>query len=119
MTTLTHVQELQSLFSDLYKDVNGVRPRHLTEKGWNSVEFLESQIESLEEQLVVVMAQQKLDQQDAVVKFEDRVQQTIKLGAKTRQTALKWIHEAENTNGDDEYLCFCVGIPYGYFVGEF
>ena len=36
-------------------------------------------------------------------------------GARTREQALRWIHEAEGTQGDDEYLCFTVGLPYGYF----
>jgi hypothetical protein len=29
--------------------------------------------------------------------------------------ALRWIHEAEGSDGDEEYLCFLVGLPYGYF----
>ena len=36
-------------------------------------------------------------------------------GAKSFEMALRWIHEAEETGGDDEYLCYCVGLPYGYF----
>jgi hypothetical protein len=28
--------------------------------------------------------------------------------------ALRWIHEAEGSDGDDEYLCFRSGVPYGY-----
>jgi hypothetical protein len=28
--------------------------------------------------------------------------------------ALRWIHEAEGSDGDDEYLCFRAGVPYGY-----
>jgi len=29
--------------------------------------------------------------------------------------ALRWIHEAEGSNGDEEYLCHLIGLPYGYF----
>jgi hypothetical protein len=36
-------------------------------------------------------------------------------GAKTRDQALRWIHEAEGSNGDDEFLCYLTGLPYGYF----
>jgi hypothetical protein len=36
-------------------------------------------------------------------------------GAKTREQALRWVHEAEGSNGDDEYLCYLLGLPYGYF----
>jgi hypothetical protein len=31
---------------------------------------------------------------------------------------MRWIHEAEGSNGDDEYLCYLVGLPYGYFRKE-
>ena len=34
------------------------------------------------------------------------------------EMALRWIHEAEGSNGDDEYLCFLVGLPYRYFAKE-
>jgi hypothetical protein len=37
-------------------------------------------------------------------------------GAKDREMAMRWIHEAEGSNGDDEYLCFLLGLPYRYFV---
>jgi hypothetical protein len=40
----------------------------------------------------------------------------IGCGAKDRAMALRWIHEAEGSNGDDEYLCYLVGLPYRYFV---
>jgi hypothetical protein len=44
-----------------------------------------------------------------------RMQNLLMSGAKTREMALRWVHEAEGSNGDDEYLCFLVGLPYGYF----
>jgi hypothetical protein len=52
---------------------------------------------------------------EAVRGFEMRVQGLLMSGAKDRAMALRWIHEAEGSNGDDEYLCFCLGLPYGYF----
>jgi len=39
----------------------------------------------------------------------------LQTGAKNRAMALRWIHEAEGSNGDDEYLCFLLGLSYGYF----
>ena len=47
--------------------------------------------------------------------FEKRVEETIALGAKNRETAIKWIHDAEDTDNDDEYLCYRLGLPYTYF----
>jgi hypothetical protein len=37
------------------------------------------------------------------------------LGAVDREMAMRWIHEAEGSQGDNEYLCFLNGLPYGYF----
>jgi hypothetical protein len=54
----------------------------------------------------------------AVVRFEARVASIIELGARDRAMALRWIHEAEDTDGDDEYLCYRVGVPYGYIKTE-
>jgi hypothetical protein len=44
-----------------------------------------------------------------------RVQGLMMSGAKSYEMALRWIHEAEGSDGDEEYLCFLVGLPYGYF----
>jgi hypothetical protein len=45
-----------------------------------------------------------------------RMLSLLQSGAKTREMAMRWIHEAEGSNGDDEYLCFLLGLPYRYFV---
>jgi hypothetical protein len=37
-------------------------------------------------------------------------------GARDREMALRWIHEAEGSNGDDEFLCYLVGLPFRYFA---
>jgi hypothetical protein len=54
----------------------------------------------------------------AIVAFEDRVGILLGMGADDREQALLWIHQAEGSNGDDEYLCFLLGLPYRYFVKE-
>jgi hypothetical protein len=37
------------------------------------------------------------------------------MGARDRETALRWIMEASTANGDWEYFCFLNGLPYRYF----
>jgi hypothetical protein len=39
----------------------------------------------------------------------------VQSGARDRQAAIAWIHEAEGTNGDDDYLAWTLGLPYQYF----
>jgi hypothetical protein len=52
----------------------------------------------------------------AIERFEAQVESFIQSGARDRATAIRWFHEAEGSNGDDEYLCFLLGLPYRYFV---
>jgi hypothetical protein len=47
--------------------------------------------------------------------FEMRILSLLQSGASDREMALRWIHEAEGSDGDEEYLCYLVGLPYGYF----
>ena len=79
----------------------------------------EKELEQELQQLGNIIAQQeeqrKLDEAAAVERFENQVKAFIETGAKDRETAIRWFHEAEETNGDPEYLCYCLGLPYGYF----
>jgi hypothetical protein len=59
--------------------------------------------------------ERQASEQKAVFDFEARIETLIGAGAKDRATALRWIHEAEGSHGDDEYLCYLVGLPYQYF----
>jgi len=45
---LTKVEQLQSTYSDYYKDVHGFRPRGADSEQWNSEEWLTEQIASLD-----------------------------------------------------------------------
>ena len=45
------VEELQSHYSDFYKDVHGFRPRSSTDEQWNSAEWLQGEIDGLHEYL--------------------------------------------------------------------
>ena len=47
MNEYTKVEELQSHYSDFYKDVHGFRPRSSTEEQWNSEEWLQGEIDGL------------------------------------------------------------------------
>jgi hypothetical protein len=45
-----------------------------------------------------------------------RMLDLLRSGAKDRAMAMRWVHEAEETGGDDEYLCYTLGLPYRYFA---
>lgn len=101
-------------FWDMYKDAYGVRPRGIDTSSW-TVEQFEEEFESLQKAINANYEQEKEQQASAMVVFEARVAEVIASGARNRDTAMRWIHDAEGSQGDDEYLCFLVGLPYGYF----
>jgi uncharacterized protein YerC len=115
METLTRIEELQSIFWDMYKDAHGFRPRHI-----RLDLCTEAEIEADLDRLQVIIADNELLRKAAEEKaahaFEMRVQSILACGAKDREMALRWIHEAEGSNGDDEFLCYLMGLPYRYFV---
>ena len=57
----------------------------------------------------------KVEEARAVEAFERRLVELLSLGAKDIEMAMRWIHEAEQTNGDNDYLAWTLGLPYQYF----
>jgi len=111
------VEQMACQFWDMYKDAYGVRPRGVDTSTWTEKDFLKEfaylgKIIERED----VLRRQREDK--ASHDFEMRVLSLLQSGAKDRTMALRWIHEAEGSNGDDDYLCFLVGLPYHYFKGS-
>lgn len=114
--TMTRKEQLAATHYDFYKDVHGIRPRWYNYDQM-SEEELEKELETLsiecEEQENLRREQEKL----AAERVENQIQFLIDTGAEDRLAAIRWLHEAEETDGDNEYLCFKLGLPYGYFNG--
>ena len=113
---MTEKEQLESIFWDMYKDAHGFRPRHMMEAIRSAtVEELRRDMD----QLQIIIADNDRQRTEAVAvaahEFEMRIQSSLACGAKDRAMALRWIHEAEGSNGDDEFLCYLVDLPYGYF----
>ena len=111
---LTQLEQARELYWDMYKDAYGVRPRGVDTSTWTLEQF-EAEFEGLG---VAIEAEEKVRvaaEQHAIFSFEKRVVTLILSGAKDRVTAMRWIHEAEDTQGDDEYLSYILGLPYMYF----
>jgi len=114
---MTVLEQYACTYWDMYKDAYGVRPRGIDTSTWTEAdferEFFQLSVTIAEEDRVRKEAEERA-QHD----FEMRILSLQQTGAKTREMALRWIHEAEGSDGDDEYLCFLVGLPYGYFRKE-
>ncbi len=113
--TMTREEELHSIFWDMYKDAHGFRPRHVDTTGWTELAFTQ-EFEYLQGVIVKNEQERKIAEHEACHAFEMRVQSILACGAKDREMALRWIHEAEGSNGDDEFLCYLMGLPYRYFA---
>ena len=112
--TMTRQEELQSIYWDMYKDAMGVRPRGIDTSSWTELAF-ENEFEFLAGIIKSENEERMLREDKASIDFEYRMQSLLMSGAKDREMALRWIHEAEGTHGDCEYLCFTLGLPYRYF----
>ena len=106
--------ELETTIWDLYKDVHGIRPRFMDFSTMSIAELSET-VDSLFAELKVVEAREAAAQAEAVQKFEKHVTNTICMGARDRETALRWIMDASEAGGDWEYFCYLHGLPYAYF----
>jgi hypothetical protein len=110
----TPLEQAACTFWDMYKDAHGFRPRHIDTSTWTLEQF-----EAEFEQLDRIINQENIlrleREATASHEFEMRMQDLLRSGAKNREMAMRWVHEAEGSNGDDEYLCFLLGLPYRYF----
>ena len=110
----TPLEQAAMTYWDMYKDAHGFRPRHVDTSAWTLEQF-EAEFKELEQVIEREHILRKEREEAASHEFEMRMLDLLRSGAKDRAMALRWIHEAEETNGDDEYLCYTVGLPYGYF----
>jgi hypothetical protein len=114
---MTVLEQYAGQFWDMYKDAYGVRPRGIDTSTWSETDF-EAEFVSLAKTINANYEEQVIAEDRATIAFEMRVQELMTSGAKDYEMALRWVHEAEGSNGDEEYLCFLVGLPYGYFRRE-
>ena len=114
---MTVLEQYACTYWDMYKDAYGVRPRGIDTTAWTEADF-EREFFQLSVTIAEEDRQRKESQEKASHDFEMRILSLQQTGAKTRDMAMRWVHEAEGSNGDDEYLCFLIGLPYGYFRKE-
>lgn len=111
---MSALEQAQATYWDMYKDAYGVRPRGIDTSSWT--------LEQFEEEFVILgqaIEREALARQEAETKaielFDRRVAELISIGARDLDMAMRWIHEAEGTDGDNDYLAYTLGLPYQYF----
>jgi hypothetical protein len=111
---MSDLEQAQCQFWDMYKDAYGVRPRGIDTSTWTLDDFT-SEFVILGQAIEREDIARKVAESESVTKFERRIAELMTMGARDRNMALRWIHEAEETNGDDSYLAWTLGLPYQYF----
>ena len=114
---MSTLEQYACQYWDMYKDAYGCRPRGIDTSAWTEAEFEREFVQlskTIESNYKEQLAQEEVAKHD----FEMRMLSLLQTGAKDREMALRWIHEAEGSNGDDEYLCYLLGLPYRYFIKE-
>jgi len=111
---MTELEQAQCTFWDMYKDAHGIRPRHIDTSSWTLAQF-DKEFAELAEAMKANDIARGIEEVIATEKFERRVAELISIGAKDMDMAMRWIHEAEDTNGDNDYLAWTLGLPYQYF----
>jgi hypothetical protein len=112
---MSTLEQYACQYWDMYKDAYGVRPRGIDTTNWTEAQF-EAEFVQLAKTIDANYKEQVAREEVAMHEFEMRMQDLLRSGAKNREMAMRWIHEAEGSDGDDEYLCFLLGLPYRYFV---
>lgn len=108
MENLIHFSD--TMLSDMYKDANGFRPRHYKVL-WTESE-LEEEYSYLQARIEESMATDALREKYALESFNTLVEETIALGAADRETAIRWLMDAENV--DTSYLQDVEHFFWGY-----
>lgn len=102
--------------SDLHKDAYGMRPGPGFWENWHSA--TDDQRQEEWDWLIRVMErrieEERQAEADSAVRFEQRVEETIALGARNRETAIQWIMDADDAT-DLEHLCWINGLSFNYF----
>ena len=112
---MSTLEQYACQFWDMYKDAYNVRPRGIDTSAWTEAEF-EAEFVQLGKTIEANYKLQLESEAKAVERFEAQVTSFVESGAKDRATAIRWFHEAEGSQGDDEYLCYLLGLPYRYFA---
>jgi hypothetical protein len=109
---MSPLEQAQCQFWDMYKDAYGCRPRGIDTTGWTLAEF-DREFEFLANMIQQNHEQEQEDQREAIAVFEGKVA-TLVNDKTSRETAIAWLMDSVEAQGDPEYACYLFGLPYGY-----
>lgn len=116
-TTYTYDEDI---ISDLYKDAYGSRPGEGFWLHWNESTSDEKQEmwNSLLKTVESEVEHERKMQLEAEATLEKHFERMINIANCTREDAIRYLHDAHNTDGSNEYLEYILGVRYGYLSGK-
>lgn len=118
-------ESLISYISDAYKDANGFRPRGLWNFDAMSISDLEALASRLSDEVCAAIEQDRQDELLAQANWEKAVSAMYAHGAADRETAVRWLLDAENLDDYDKAygsdfinIRFGVGYDYNLLTGQ-
>lgn len=113
----TKLQELMDDYCDLHKSVHGVKARWIYGAGYSEAQ-MEAMLAILQKDAEEVWKLEAEREAVADAAFLKAIDKMVELGAGDQKTALKWLHDAHGTGGDNAYLGFDFGCSW-LFVENF
>lgn len=109
----TKIEELKDMYCDWHKDVHGVKARWVYGMDLTEAE-LKGMLDRLEQEYLFVREEEAKREATNEVTARAQIQALINHGAQDVAMAIRWMHDAEDTQGDNRFLDYTLGTRYGF-----
>lgn len=110
------LSELAGIYSDVYKSLHGIRPRWVATK---TVAWYEDALEKMQVEVEDDITRQAKEQVLAGEQFYKRMAEVKTLGAGDDVTALRWMVDGEDVEGDVDYFLYSNGVSTYSDMGKY
>ena len=106
-------KDLEIFIYEEHKTAYGVKGRHYDFTSM-SREQLEREADRIADACDEAVALEQAAEKEAFDRFESMISENIAIGASDRETAIRWILQAEGLDNecDAGYICYCLGLSY-------
>jgi hypothetical protein len=116
MTPRTELEELKDMYCDCHKDVYGVKARWIYGMDVSLGEMKEM-LARLEREYQKHAEYERQHTARAEEAARAQIRVLMQYGAQDVAMAIRWLHEAQETEGDNRFLDFDMGCEYGFIDG--
>ncbi len=109
----TELEELMDDYCDFHKDVYGVKARWIYGQQVTVAEMKEM-LARLEREYKAQVEEEKQRTAQAEEAAREQIRILMQHGAKDVAMAIRWLHDAQDTGGDNRFLDFELEVEYGF-----